>query len=357
MSRMLARLLILPIMTGLSLSQNDDPYRRIFDEALDAARQADKPLVVDVSMSKNCGACARLREGLQTHVAAPVLSTIHLIETDIEKENGAYFRVRFDTTRTPTLLAFDHTGREIGRQAGFQSLRRTLSWLVQLRARMDSLDRTAQKASVLRDDLGFQLGLAQRLRELGHPAESRTYFLRAARSTDPIVAIPALLSIGEIDHPISRGRSRLRAAELIAERFPSSEDAESALHLLAKSNSSARRTAKALDSALAVEGLGMEKLDQLLWLAFRARLLERAALILDRLEPHLNGQGYVRRLYHAEWAHISGNLPRALELIAEMRELAPNAVASAFLDTLEARYKRGRREPSESPLLDLFRRS
>jgi thiol:disulfide interchange protein len=89
-----------------------------FDEALEAAQDKSKPVMIDF-YADWCGWCKRLDSDTYAHesVVSKAKDFIALkIDADVERELSTRYRI----AGLPTILFIDHTGKEIHRVVGYR---------------------------------------------------------------------------------------------------------------------------------------------------------------------------------------------------------------------------------------------
>lgn len=273
-------------------------------EALGAARDAGKPLVVEFSASW-CPPCALLEKTLKAPATQAARQGIFLIVYDGSADSvGNALMDKLGATTFPTLIAFDAKGQEVRRLRGYSSPEETSEWLQEVPLWTMPLDELRQAADAALGSGLLQLAAAERLAtssEARQLAEARRYFSRAETAGPRALSARAAWRGSWLDASVHGSTAGAQSAMRVARVYPETDDGEQAMRYLAgQPHPPIALLNAALDRRLAALR-DAEAINSLAYVALKAGAALAARHIASRLRP------------------LSADSPPLLDTLAELR--------------------------------------
>lgn len=354
-----------PALLSLSLSLSvcapsaraeELPGKLTLSQAGARARAARRALVVEMGASW-CGPCKLLEQKvLPQPQVQRALQAVLFIRYDAEVGAGIAAARTLRIRSFPTLLALAQDGSEIDRLQGVPGAADLARWLAQVAQESESTEVLQARARTHPEDGRNLLTLAQRLRKLDRPADSRRALelaLKAAAGKDEAVASEAdwALRMLHVQDVLREEPRRAMIEHLRA--YPRGRMADTALWALSRLGPADPEARQALGRYVDahMEPGQEEALNQAIYACLRAAAYDEAERGARRL-LQADGKNAMYLDTMAEVLHLRGDSAAAVRLAGEAlsllsREEGDKAARElrAELSSNQARFRRGKKEP------------
>lgn len=318
-----------------------------FAQALAAARQAGKPLVVEMSASW-CAPCQQLAQDLAQPQNQRATAPLHLVVYDASSdETGASLKDTLKVEALPTLISFNDRGEEVERIEGYAQWSTLEAWLQRVPISVIPIEQAKRLVEASPQNGQLQLDLARRLDAAQNPREALQYYLRAQQTGPTRVSAAAAWQLAERHYReqlLTVGQEQMLQ---IAQKYPGTREATGALVFLATTAAPSARQLEPLLSAHAEKLTRRSDLNYLAYLAMKSGAMKVAVKIAARLASEKDLQaGELDTLAEVAF-YAEEDTSKALAL-SEQAVAAASAADRAQLLRNQARFRRDRHEPSET---------